>query len=210
MTYSLNQLDDKLRKYLPFNGGIFIEAGANDGHRQSNTLLFEERFGWRGLLVEPNPNLIESCKSNRPNSIVEHGALVSFNYELNYIDWSQGPGLDGNADSLCAMTIHDEGNLPEQVIPHMINRGKEKIQVPAYTITHLLKKHNMTTVDLFSLDVEGYEFSVLDGLDFSYVRPRYILVECFSGLDIMGPYMKEREYNFVEQLSGHDYLFEGN
>ena len=35
--------------------GFFIEAGAFDGERLSNTLLFELLHQWTGLLVEPHP-----------------------------------------------------------------------------------------------------------------------------------------------------------
>jgi hypothetical protein len=37
-------------------GGFFIEAGAHDGVEASNTLYFEKKMGWTGLLVEPNPD----------------------------------------------------------------------------------------------------------------------------------------------------------
>ena len=36
--------------------GFFIEAGAYDGEIGSNTLLFELKHNWTGLLVEPNPD----------------------------------------------------------------------------------------------------------------------------------------------------------
>ena len=39
--------------------GFFIEAGAADGEIISNTLYFEMRYGWTGLLIEPNPDLLE-------------------------------------------------------------------------------------------------------------------------------------------------------
>ena len=37
--------------------GFFIEAGASDFEKDSNTLHFELDRGWTGLLVEPNPAL---------------------------------------------------------------------------------------------------------------------------------------------------------
>lgn len=42
MTYSLHDLDDKLLKYLNFENGFFIEAGANDGLSQSNTAFIDQ------------------------------------------------------------------------------------------------------------------------------------------------------------------------
>ena len=36
--------------------GFFFEAGAYDGVIASNTLLFETRRNWTGLLVEANPD----------------------------------------------------------------------------------------------------------------------------------------------------------
>ena len=35
--------------------GFFIEAGADDFMRTSNSLYFEEKYNWTGMLVEPVP-----------------------------------------------------------------------------------------------------------------------------------------------------------
>ena len=35
--------------------GFFIECGAADGQHYTNSLLFEMRRGWSGLLIEPSP-----------------------------------------------------------------------------------------------------------------------------------------------------------
>jgi len=37
--------------------GFFIEAGADDFETDSNTILFEMKHKWSGLLVEPNPTI---------------------------------------------------------------------------------------------------------------------------------------------------------
>ena len=41
------------------NNGFFVEAGAWDGESFSNTLFFELKKNWTGLLVEPNPDAFE-------------------------------------------------------------------------------------------------------------------------------------------------------
>jgi hypothetical protein len=73
---SLNSLDRKIDKYLP-ERGVFIEAGANDGLNQSNTLFLARGRSWKGILVEPVPRLFERCKKNRPDSFCVNAALVS-------------------------------------------------------------------------------------------------------------------------------------
>jgi hypothetical protein len=39
--------------------GFFVEAGAYDGKIFSNSLFFEVKQGWTGLLVEPNPDALD-------------------------------------------------------------------------------------------------------------------------------------------------------
>ena len=42
---------------------FFIEAGAYDGEIYSNTLFFELKQRWKGLLIEPNPDAFQSLKN---------------------------------------------------------------------------------------------------------------------------------------------------
>ena len=52
------QVED-LREILDgIKEGFYIEAGAYDGEHMSNSLYFELKKGWNGLLVEPNPGKI--------------------------------------------------------------------------------------------------------------------------------------------------------
>src|SRR5215469_15752453 len=74
---ALNDLDRKLKKYLDFENGSFIEAGGNDGLSQSNSYWFERFRGWRGLLIEPVPDQARQCRHNRPRAEVINTALVA-------------------------------------------------------------------------------------------------------------------------------------
>ena len=51
-------------------GGFFIEAGAYDGEHFANTLLFEMKHDWTGLLVEPNPDNYEKLKTKNRRAII--------------------------------------------------------------------------------------------------------------------------------------------
>jgi FkbM family methyltransferase len=210
MTYSLHNLDILMLEYINYNNGVFIEAGANDGISQSNTALYEFDYGWKGLLVEPNFKKYLDCKRNRKNSIVENYALVNSNYKQKIIrgDFNN----QGYENSLMAMVIDDsDDNLSHN--KNKKNTENEIIEVPAITINQLLVKHNMLNVDFFSLDVEGYEISVLNGINFSNIRPKYLLIETANKENYqktVREYMKDKNYSFVKQLSGNDDLFVDN
>ena len=52
---ALDDIDRKWERRFDRAGGVFIEAGANDGVRPSNTGYFKKIRGWPGWLVEPVP-----------------------------------------------------------------------------------------------------------------------------------------------------------
>ena len=58
------------------SGGTFVELGALDGERFSNTYLLEHCFNWSGLLIEAQPsNAAQLMRSNRPRAVKLHSAV---------------------------------------------------------------------------------------------------------------------------------------
>jgi hypothetical protein len=81
--------------------------------------------------------------------------------------------------------------------------------VPARTLSSILDEVAAPDVDLLSLDVEGFEAEVLEGLDLDRHRPRYVLVEVLEGAasqqrveEVLGD-----RYAAVEALSPLDMLY---
>ena len=54
-----------------FRGGnhTYMEIGAHDRVRESNSRFFDVCLGWNGLLVEPHPKNYERTVHLRPNAI---------------------------------------------------------------------------------------------------------------------------------------------
>ena len=55
--YYSQYLQDVFVQFVFFNNkkdGYFIDIGAYDGIRLSNTYLFEKNKNWKGICVEPN------------------------------------------------------------------------------------------------------------------------------------------------------------
>ncbi len=200
-------LDKKMEKFINYDGGTFVELGANDGFVQSNTYYFEKSRKWTGLLIEPAINKYLECVANRSarNSIV-CAACVSFNYKdqfvpVAYSDYMSAPiGLNSDIDDPVAHARKGEKYLKEN----------EKVFVfgaRAVTLNQLLQDAKMPKViDFLSLDVEGAEMEVLMGIDHKEYRFKYLLIEC-RNYERLAAYLESVGYSFVEKLSRHDYLF---
>lgn len=144
---------------------FYIEAGAHNGIFQSNTLELNQKHKWKGLLVEPTPETYNECLKNRPNDIIENCALVGFDYPNSIINLTKF-----NQSAYNTTCKFYNKKLEPKII--------EPISVPARTLTSILDQHNCPrTIDFFSLDVEGDEDLVLNGIDFSKYHLRFILIE---------------------------------
>ena len=200
---SLNNIDDGLKKYLSYPNGFFIEVGANDGWKQSNTYHLEFGRRWRGILIEAVPELYQACFKLRKRSSV-------FNYALVDEDYSASNATIHYADlmSVVSGAKDDEllrKHLQEGIACQKLKRTYE-INVPARTLASILEECGVKTIDFFSLDVEGYELNVLKGMNLTKYRPKYILVEMNDYEDV-NAFLVTQDYRQIDKLSCHDYLF---
>ena len=200
-SYALGQLDLKLRPFLPTGPGFFVEAGANDGVNQSNTLWLDRHRGWTGLLVEPIPELAERCRVNRPRAIVENVALVPFDFEGDRLTMRFGNlmsvvkgGMRSTEEELAHIEEASRGGLVTY-----------EVEVPAAPLGSLLRKHGVRDIDLLSLDVEGFELQALRGLDLEEHRPALMLIEARYREEI-DRYLSPL-YEPAAELSFHDVLY---
>ena len=195
---ALYGIDRKLERHLDRDGGVFIEAGANDGVRQSNTYYFERIRGWTGLLVEPVPELAAECRLNRRASVVAEAALVAeeaagVTVELHVAGlMSTVDGALGDAD---ATARHVAAGREVQKLASV-----RTIRVPARTLSALIDEARIERpIDLLSLDVEGAEVGALQGIDWSRHAPRFICIEAREAVGIAA--VLDPRYQMVEVLT---------
>ena len=194
---SLHGLDRKLERHLPERGGFFVEAGANDGYRQSNTYYLERFKDWTGVLVEPIPSLYVRCVDERPRSKVFNCALVAEGgpTEVTMVDRGLASSMRGDPRAPC-----QDGDVTYGWEP------ASEVTVPALTLTSVLETAGAPEIDLLALDVEGYEPEVLQGLDLGLYAPRYVLVEVNSAAAEIEASLGEG-YELLSYLSPNDALY---
>jgi len=205
--FALNNLDKKLENYLNYNNGFFIELGANDGKTQSNTLYFERYRNWTGIMVEPTPHNFLKCISNRNIATKTFcNACVSFGYKDKYVEiiysnlMSTPLGLESDINDPKAHTDLGTKFLDK-------NEIKFNFGAIARTLNSIIKESNAPKViDLLSLDVEGAELEVLKGIDFETYSFKYMCIESRS-IDMIKSFLEIYNYELIEILSEHDYLF---
>jgi FkbM family methyltransferase len=162
--YPLNYFLEKMNLMK----GKFVDVGANDGEIGSMTYDLEKN-GWTGILIEPNPILVENLKKIRTSPVYPF-AISSVEGDLPFYI-VEGPG---NSHGLSRF------NYTQEFEDHVkqIGGAVTKTIVPVRKISSIMKEaSNLESVDLLKIDVEGHELEVLKSFDFKKYRPRLIVTE---------------------------------
>jgi FkbM family methyltransferase len=143
--------------------GYFVEVGVGTGEILSNTCMLERSYGWRGILAEPNPLFHEAIRRNR-SAILDTRAVYSHSGQ--------------NVEFLCETGAGEFSGLVGSVNRRDSRAPHEVIKVATVSLTDLLREHGAPTViDYISIDTEGSEFEILQGLDFKQFRPLVLTIE---------------------------------
>ena len=184
-------IDFKLNEIINKNNGFYIELGANDGLTQSNTAFFEKYRGWKGILIEPSINKYMECKNNRSNNnIVLNYACVSNDYKDEYIYGDFNGSLMSSIDG-----------------KRLNNNNLNKVN--AITLEKILDNHlsNGQTIDLLSLDTEGYELNILKGLNLEKYRPKYMIIEIYNyDYNNIIDFLQQNNYKLLINISNYNKL----
>jgi FkbM family methyltransferase len=133
--------------------GVFVDIGAGDGVRGSNSLYFEN-LGWRGLCVDADPRNHQPLR--RRWCAVETCAVSSTPGLRPF-------GLYAHKASWSGLARH--------------GADYRDILVTCRRLEDLLARHGIGEIDLLSIDVEGTELDVWESFDHTRHRPAIVIVE---------------------------------
>ncbi len=182
-------ITEKILKHIGFiQHGFYIEAGAYDGIFQSNTKILQDKFNWKGILIEPSPATFSQLIKNRPNNIHINQCLVDYHHTSSTIS--------GTFD-----------NGPMSSVNNIRNTHASMIDVPCIQLEKILDQSKVDTIDFMSLDTEGYELNVLNGMNLNKYTPRYLLIEIYDvHKDKIFDYLKHFNYEFIENITNYNHM----
>lgn len=165
-------------------GGYFVEFGATNGVTMSNSLLLERRYGWTGILAEPNPAFHARLGRERK---------VAISHDCVHAETGQGVTfLCTERPAFSRMEAVRPDDAFEQEGHRTVAARRE---IPTVSLNDLLDRHNAPDrVDYISIDTEGAELDILSTFDF---RRRFV------GLFTV-------EHNFTRERAGVQALMAAN
>ena len=170
------EFDDVICRHLIEHGEdvVFLQVGAYDGVSTDPLRKYIARFGWRGVMVEPQPGpagrlralygegsgvtVIEAAVDREP------GTRSLFTVESDAVPvWAGG------------MASFDRDHIlkHDYLIPGIADMVRE-LKVPAITFDEVLAKLPAGQLDLLQIDVEGADLEILSMFPFARIRPAII------------------------------------
>lgn len=190
-----------------------IQVGANDGINHDPIHKFVKRDKWKGLLIEPQPDVFRYQLF--PLYMRDEGIWmenIAIGEEISLMDmykisftrerWATGltsfykPTLQAKVDSGRVDEIARERNLK---VPKRRAEYIDELKVEVKTFEFLRTKYKIGEVDILQVDVEGFDYEVIKLYDLSKFKPKVVVFE--SDL------LKDLEYAEAENyFVDHGYL----
>lgn len=162
----------------------FVEIGANDGVKHDHLRPFVLGGGWRGVMVEPVPEIFERLRGNyagTPGVAVENSAIGERDGSISLFTVatpeSGDDALPDWYDTIGSVSRDVIASHADE-IPRIEERIRE-ITVPCLSFGSLLAKHGMADPDLVLIDTEGHDAAIVRGIDVASRRPRVLVYEHF-------------------------------
>ena len=194
-TLSYSQEGEDLILKRLFDGqqkGLYVDVGAHHPKRFSNTYLFY-KMGWRGINIDAMPGSMEKFKEVRPEDINIEAAISDKDELLTYYIFNES-----------ALNTFSK-NEAEQKAGKGNYRVIDEIKINTIPLYQVLNKHldSNKQIDFLNIDVEGYDFKVLDSIDWTVYKPSVVLIEVLN-IDLENlidskvyKFLRERAYKMI-------------
>ena len=149
--------------------GYFVEIGAHNGEKLSNTYLLEKEYGWSGICAECNPDETADLADSRNCSIETRALMHKSGMEVPFYTHKDDTTLSGVTLSGYAAVGDGAGNVSQTAAQYTLT---------TVDINTMLNEHNAPTdIDYISIDTEGTEMFIVSVFDFQKYNVKYWTIE---------------------------------
>lgn len=155
-----------LRELMPHrNDGFFVDIGAFDPVKYSNTNFFYQR-GWNGINIEPSPDALMRFEKYRKRDQNLNLGISDRNARLDYFFYAEP-----------ALNTFDPDRV--RFLKKTASRSPlGQVVVKVDTLASVLGQYaNSRKIDFMNIDVEGHELQVLRSNDWKKYRPCVVMIE---------------------------------
>jgi FkbM family methyltransferase len=164
---------------------FFLQIGANDGVTGDPLHPLIERYGLKGLSVEPQPNAFEQLLKNRlhcPGLRFENAIVGDYNGIATLYVPAPGADLPAPLGQAASLDRAQLIAVLSAVLSKAGRRGRVEdlvtpVRLPCLTLPTLLEKHSITSVDLLVLDTMGFDYRIIKQIPLSTIAPAIIHFE---------------------------------
>jgi FkbM family methyltransferase len=163
VSYSANNEDVMIHRV--FGGrrsGFFVDVGAAHPVFENDTKALYDA-GWSGINIEPQPEFFAALVEHRPQDNNICIAISDSDKDVTDFFEIAGTGL-----STC--------NEAQAMISGQ-NRIVRRRSVRTRSLKSILEEAKPLEINLLKVDVEGYEFNVLNSNDWTRFRPQLLITE---------------------------------
>ena len=175
----------------------FVDIGAYDGVKGSNSYFFEKHLNWKGVLIEPSRKQFEKLQKNRSNECI-NTAISNKVESLEFVEV-----VNGLTQMSGLNTPSFEKNY--EYINSDIYSETEIYEIKTSTFNELIKQRD---IDYLSIDIEGGELSLLESLDFDFYNIKVISIENNQPNDISYyNLMKQNGFQFFHYIGADEIYY---
>jgi len=204
--YAEHDLDRIIRqRYFPdfTYKGTIVEVGGATPEFISNSRHFKDN-GWRTIVVEPNPTFAEMHKL-AGNEIFQYACS---NENLDDVDFTV---VSVNVGAITDHSFSSISVKPEYIAATGYNNlnhiNQTKIKVSIRTLDYILNSINVSKVDLLSVDTEGWELEVMQGLDTKKIDCNVIVLENMLHQQSYTDYMNSIGFKLEDIIGNLNYIY---
>lgn len=178
--------------FSKFENFTYIDIGCNHPIFNSNTYMFY-LTGGNGILVDANVKFSKLAMKYRPRDVFINAAVFPNNSKTETTFYQFGG--DGGVSTV----------LPERAEEREKSHGKpEEKKTLVIGVNDLLSRYTgELLLDILSVDVEGLDYEIIKGIDYSKYRPKILLFET-SRLE------RSDEVNIIHFLEEKKYMLVGS